>query len=104
MSNARRCHQLRRILRICQYISSQKWGATLEDLFLVLELDCSEKTLRRDLQALEDVGYLIRKKNHANQAMWVWPIIHKPIRENHATDSSIRGHQGQGGHYGQAAA
>ena len=88
-SNARRCHQLTRILRICQYISAQKWGATLEDLGLVLELDCSEKTLRRDLQALEDVGYVIRRTNHSGQAMWVWSQVHKPIRGNHATDPTL---------------
>lgn len=103
-SNDRRCHQLKRILRICQYCSAQKWGATLEDLILVLELDCSERTLRRDLQALEDVGYLQRKKNHAGQAMWVWSQVHKPIRGSYATDQNITGDQGGAGSPWQKAA
>ncbi len=103
-SNARRCHQLTRILRICQYVSGLRFGATLEDL-AELGLDCSERTTRRDLAALEAVGYLVRKVDRfTGQPVWLWSEKHKPIRDNHATDQSINRDQGQGGPHGQKAA
>lgn len=81
MSNIRRCHQLTRILRICQYISNLRFGATLEDLAR-LDLGCSEKTLRRDLKALFDVGYVTKRINQMDQAVWTWSPAQRPIHAN----------------------
>lgn len=62
--------QIVRLWRICQYLQANG-RATIPKLLSVLDDDCHERTLRRDLNALSRAGFPLRDHREHGKTWWI---------------------------------
>ncbi|MEO5657097.1 MAG: WYL domain-containing protein [Nitrospiria bacterium] len=73
---ARALTQIVRLWRICQYLQANG-RATIPRLLSVLDHDCHERTLRRDLNTLSNAGFPIRDHRENGKTCWILDESHR---------------------------
>ncbi len=63
--------QMGRQWKIIQTLISSKTGKTVSELIDILELDCHQRTVYRDLDALQNAGFPIYNENIGNKNLWM---------------------------------
>ena len=63
--------QMGRQWRIIQTLISSKTGKTVTELIDILELDCHQRTVYRDLDALQNAGFPIYNETVDNKNLWM---------------------------------
>lgn len=71
-----RGRQLYRGLAICLHLQQLRYGATLEELAKKLEAQCCQRTVRRDLEALEALGCIKMALRPDGKVVWSWIPVH----------------------------
>jgi predicted DNA-binding transcriptional regulator YafY len=72
----RKLTQLVRLWRICQFLQANG-RATIPKLLSVVEDDCHERTLRRDLDALSRAGFPIHDERVNGKSWWILDENHR---------------------------
>ena len=74
-SPEQRCRQLQRVLLLISIVSPLRFGATVEELhheMVEAYGDVCLRTIRRDLEALEMLGYVERPSELSQGSKWRW--------------------------------
>lgn len=71
-----RGRQLYRGLAICLHLQQLRYGATLKELAKKLEAQCCQRTVRRDLEALEALGCIKMALRPDGKVVWSWIPVH----------------------------
>lgn len=66
-----RGNQMGRQWRIIQTLISSKTGKSVSELIDILELDCHQRTVYRDLDALQNAGFPIYNETVNNKNIWL---------------------------------
>ncbi len=75
---ARTLTQIVRLLQICQYLQANG-RATIPKLLSVVEHDCHERTLRRDLDSLSRAGFQIHDERENGKTWWILDERHRAV-------------------------